>query len=34
MRYMVAVENPINARVDSAWGRDSSALYISVGEAF
>jgi len=34
MRFMVAQENPINVRVDYAWGRDSSALYISVGEAF
>ena len=33
-RFLVATENRINVRVDYAWGEDSQALYISVGEAF
>ena len=34
VRYMVVPANRVNVRVDFAWGRDSNALYISVGEAF
>ena len=34
LRFTVAKRNHVNLRVDYAWGKDSSALYISVVEAF
>jgi Omp85 superfamily domain len=34
LRFTLARRNHVNLRVDYAWGRDSSALYIGVGEAF
>jgi len=34
LRYMVSRQNRVNLRVDFAVGRDSHALYVSVGEAF
>jgi hypothetical protein len=34
LRLTLAKRNHVNLRADYAWGRDSSALYISVGEAF
>ena len=34
LRYQPSRETPINLRVDYARGKDSHALYISVGEAF
>lgn len=33
-RFLVAEENHVSLRIDFAWGRDSSATYISGGEAF
>lgn len=34
LRWQVSKETPINLRIDYARGKDSEALYISVGEAF
>ena len=34
VRYVLAEENHIAMRLDAAWGRDDSAFYLSVGEAF
>ena len=34
MRWLAAVESRVNIRVDYAWGRDSSAFYVAIGEAF
>ena len=34
IRFRLTPKTPLNLRVDYAWGRRSSALYISVGEAF
>lgn len=34
LRYRFSKDNPLNVRIDYAWGRDSEALYLSVGEAF
>jgi hypothetical protein len=34
VRYVLAEENHVAMRLDAAWGRDDSALYLSVGEAF
>ena len=34
LRLLVAKENHVSLRIDFAWGRDSSATYISGGEAF
>jgi hypothetical protein len=34
LRYLVAEENGVNLRFDVAWGRHSSGIYVSVGEAF
>ncbi|WP_427963441.1 BamA/TamA family outer membrane protein [Altererythrobacter sp.] len=34
LRYEIAPEYRINARIDLAWGKDSQALYLSLGEAF
>lgn len=34
VRFLLAKQNRINLRVDYAWGRGSSALYVSIGEAF
>ena len=34
LRYQPSRDTPINLRVDYAWGRDSQALYVGVGEAF
>ncbi len=34
LRFTLADRNHVNLRVDYAWGRDSTALYISVIEAF
>ena len=33
-RYLVAKENGVNLRLDYAWGRSSSGVYVSIGEAF
>ena len=34
VRFMLARQNRLNLRVDYAWGKDSRALHVSVGEAF
>ena len=34
LRYLVAPKNKVNFRVDVAWGKDSPAVYLGVGEAF
>lgn len=34
LRWQASKETPINLRIDFAVGRDSNALYVSVGEAF
>lgn len=34
VRFTLAEQNHINLRVDYAWGRDSSALYVGLLEAF
>jgi outer membrane translocation and assembly module TamA len=34
VRYRLTDENHVNLRADFAWGKDSSALYISLAEAF
>jgi hypothetical protein len=34
LRFRLTSQNHINLRVDYAWGRNSDALYITVGEAF
>ena len=34
VRYLAAESYGINLRIDAAIGRDSSALYVSIGEAF
>ena len=34
LRYQPSKDTPVNLRVDYAWGRDSRALYVSLGEAF
>lgn len=34
LRFQPSKETPVNLRVDYARGKDSHALYISVGEAF
>jgi len=34
LRVTVAKRNHVNIRADYAWGRDSSAFYVGVGEAF
>jgi len=34
VRFLLAEQNHINLRVDYAWGRDSSALYVGLLEAF
>jgi surface antigen Omp85-like protein len=34
VRFRIAQDNPVNFRLDWAYGRDGSALYLSVGEAF
>ena len=34
LRLRIAKDNPVNFRLDWAQGRDGSALYLSVGEAF
>ncbi len=34
LRFTVARRNHVNLRADYAWGKDSSALYLSVVEAF
>jgi outer membrane protein assembly factor BamA len=34
LRWQASKETPINLRIDVAAGKDSTALYISVGEAF
>lgn len=34
LRYDLAKKNHLNLRADYAWGRDSRAFYMSVGEAF
>jgi hypothetical protein len=34
LRYMAAKSNKVNFRLDYAFGRDSSAVYFSLGEAF
>lgn len=34
VRFLLEKENHVNLRIDYAWGRDQSALYLAVGEAF
>lgn len=34
LRLLVAKKNHINLRIDYAWGNNSHATYVSVGEAF
>jgi hypothetical protein len=34
LRFRLTRQNHINLRIDYAWGRNSDALYITVGEAF
>lgn len=34
LRYRLTEENHVNLRADYAWGKNSSALYISIAEAF
>jgi hypothetical protein len=34
LRFLLARENKVNVRIDYAWGKDSSALYIGLGEVF
>lgn len=34
LRFLLAKSNRLNMRFDYAWGKDSSAWYISLGEAF
>lgn len=34
LRYLLAEQNHLNFRVDVAWGRDDTLVYVSVGEAF
>jgi hypothetical protein len=34
LRFVLAKRNHVNLRVDYAWGKESSALYIGVAEAF
>lgn len=34
VRFRLTKKNHVNLRVDYAWGKGSSALYIGVGEAF
>jgi hypothetical protein len=34
VRYLLAEQNHLNFRVDVAWGRDDTLIYVSVGEAF
>ena len=33
-RFQLTKENPINYRIDFAWGRDEFTVYFAVGEAF
>jgi hypothetical protein len=33
-RFILAKRNHVNLRVDYAWGRNSTALYIGVAEAY
>jgi hypothetical protein len=34
LRFTLAKQNHVNLRVDYAWGRDSSGVYVGVAEAF
>jgi outer membrane translocation and assembly module TamA len=34
LRYRLTDDNHVNLRVDYAWGKNSSALYVSIAEAF
>ena len=34
LRFVLAKRNHINLRADNAWGNNSKASYISLGEAF
>jgi hypothetical protein len=34
LRFVLAEENHVAMRLDAAWGRDDSAIYLTVGEAF
>jgi hypothetical protein len=34
LRFTVATQNHVNLRVDYAWGKNTSALYMGVIEAF
>jgi len=34
VRFTLAKENHINLRVDYAWGKDSMAFYVGIGESF
>ena len=34
LRYRLTKENPLNYRIDFAWGRDGFEVYFSISEAF
>lgn len=34
LRYLLAKDYGVNLRLDFAWGKDSSGVYVSLGEAF
>jgi hypothetical protein len=34
LRFVLAKKNHVNLRMDYAWGKNSSAFYMSVGEVF
>jgi hypothetical protein len=34
LRFRLAKSNPVNLRVDGAYGNDGAAVYLAVGEAF
>lgn len=34
LRYLASEANNVNLRIDVAWGKDGSAVYFGIGEAF
>lgn len=34
LRFKLTDQNPINYRIDFAWGRDQATIYFAIGEAF
>ena len=34
LRFTLAKRNHVNLRIDYAWGKSSTALYVGVAEAF